>query len=68
VLRERDRIFGREFVEQLEAMGIKKVLSATRFPSQRAYVERAIGTIRRECLDHLIASSEQALIGTSKNF
>jgi transposase InsO family protein len=50
VLRERDRIFGREFVEQLEAMGIKKVLSAPRSPSQRAYVERAIGTIRRECL------------------
>ena len=42
-------------------MGIKKVLSAPRSPSQRAYVERAIGTIRRECLDHLIAFNEQSL-------
>jgi putative transposase len=36
-------------------MGIKKVLLAPRSPSQRAYVEREIGIIRRECLDHLIA-------------
>jgi hypothetical protein len=42
-------------------MGIKKVLSARRSPSQRAYVERAIGTIRGECLDHLIAFNEQSL-------
>lgn len=61
LLRERDRIFGRAFVEQLEAVGIKKVLSAPRFSSQRAYVERAIGTVRRECLDHLIAFNEQSL-------
>jgi putative transposase len=41
--------------------GIKQVLSAPRSPWQRAYVERAIGTIRRECLDHLIAFNEQSL-------
>src|SRR3954451_22636548 len=35
-------------------MGIKPVLSAPRSPWQRAYVERVIGTIRRECLDHMI--------------
>ena len=61
LLRERDRIFGRKFVEQLEAIGIEKVLSAPRCPSQRAYVERAIGIIPRECLDHLIAFNEQSL-------
>ena len=53
LLRDRDRIFGRDFVEQVKAMGIKQVLSAPRSPWQRAYVERMIGTIRRECLDHL---------------
>jgi transposase InsO family protein len=41
--------------------GIKQVLSAPRSPWRRAYLERAIGTIRRECLDHLIALNEQRL-------
>jgi transposase InsO family protein len=54
LLRDRDRIFGQDFVDQVKAMGIKQVLSAPRSPWQRAYVERVIGTIRRECLDHVI--------------
>jgi hypothetical protein len=49
--RDRDRIFGREFVDQVKAMGIKQVLSAPRSPWERAHVERVIGTVRRECLD-----------------
>jgi putative transposase len=44
LLRDRDRIFGKDFVDQLKAMGIKLVLSAPRSPWQRAYVERVIGT------------------------
>jgi len=54
LLRDRDLIFGDDFVEQVKAVGIKEVLSAPRSPWQRAYVERVIGTIRRECLDHVI--------------
>jgi transposase InsO family protein len=42
-------------------MGIKQVLSAPRSPWQRAYVERVIGTIRRECLDHLFVFTERCL-------
>jgi transposase InsO family protein len=61
LLRDRDRIFGRDFVAQVKAMGIKQVLSAPRSPWQRAYVERVIGTIRRECLDHIIVFSERSL-------
>lgn len=61
LLRDRDRIFGRDFVEQVRAMGIKQVLSAPRSPWQRAYVERVIGTIRRECLDHVIVFNERSL-------
>jgi putative transposase len=61
LLRDRDRIFGQEFVEQETAMGIKQVLSAPRSPWQRAYVERVIGSIRRECLDHVIVFSERSL-------
>jgi transposase InsO family protein len=61
LLRDRDRIFGKDFVDQVKAMGIKQVLSAPRAPWQRAYVERVIGTIRRECLDHVIVYSERSL-------
>lgn len=59
--RDRDRIFGKDFVDQVKAMGIKQVLSAPRSPWQRAYVERVIGTIRRECLDHMIVFGERSL-------
>ena len=61
LLRDRDRIFGADFVKQVKAMGIKQVLSAPRSPWQRAYVERVIGTIRRECLDHMIVFNERSL-------
>src|SRR3954449_5177957 len=61
LLRDRDRIFGKEFVDQVKAMGIKQVLSAPRAPWQRAYVERLIGTIRRECLDHIVVFGERSL-------
>ena len=57
LLRDRDAIFGAEFREQVRDMGICEVLSAPRSPGQRAYVERVIGSIRRECLEHVIASA-----------
>ena len=44
------------------------MLSALRSPSQPAYVERVIGTIRRECLDHMIGFSERCLYQHLKNF
>ena len=49
-------------------MAIKEVLSAPRSPWQRAYVERVIGTIRRECLDHVIVFGEAALYQHVKRF
>jgi transposase InsO family protein len=68
LLRDRDRIFGADFVEQVKAMGIEQVLSAPRSPWQRAYVERVIGTIRRECLDHMIVFNERCLRRHLQNF
>jgi putative transposase len=61
LLRDRDRIFGQDFVDQVKAMGIKQVLSAPRSPWQRAYVERVIGTLRRECFDHVIVFNQASL-------
>jgi putative transposase len=68
LLRDRDSIFGSEFRKHVEAMGIKEVLSAPRSPWQRAYVERVIGTIRRECLDHMIILNEASLYRHVKSF
>ena len=48
-------------VPHLERLGIREVLSAPRSPWQRAYVERVIGSIRRECLDHMIVFHESSL-------
>src|SRR3954467_9095276 len=61
LLRDRDHIFGQDFVKQVKAMGIKQVLSAPRAPWQRAYVERVIGTMRRECLDRMVVFNESSL-------
>ena len=61
-MRDRDRIFGHDFVEQVKAMGIKQELSTPRSPWQRAYVERVIGTIRRECLDQMVVFNESGLL------
>jgi putative transposase len=68
LLRDRDRIFGKDFVDQVKAMGIKQVLSTPRSPWQNAYVERVIGTIRRECLDHMIVFSEHCLYRHTRSF
>ena len=61
LLRDRDAIFGEEFRRQVTDMGIHEVLSTPRSPWQRAYVERVIGSIRRECLDHVIVFHESSL-------
>jgi transposase InsO family protein len=68
LLRDWDRIFGREFTKQLNDMGIRAVLGAPRVPQQRAYIERVIGTIRRECLDHLIVLDQTSLLRHLKSF
>ncbi len=61
LLRDRDAIFGQDFRDQVRTMGMEEVLSTPRSPWQRAYVERVIGSIRRECLDHVIVFDENSL-------
>jgi transposase InsO family protein len=68
LLRDRDAIFGNDFREQVRDMGIREVLSAPRSPWQRAYIERVIGSIRRECLDHVIVFQESSLRRTLHSY
>jgi putative transposase len=67
-LRDRDRTYGQEFRKQVSVMNIKEVLSAPRSPWQRAYVDRVIGSIRRECLDHLIVLNQESLRRTLRSY
>ena len=61
LLRDRDGIFGADFTKEVRDLGIKEVLSPPRSPWQRAYIERVIGSIRRECLDHVVVFNEESL-------
>ena len=61
LLRDRDGIYGQDFRDRVKHMGIEEVLIAPRAPWQNPYVERLIGSIRRECLDHMIVFGEEHL-------
>ncbi len=54
LLRDRDSIYGEQFRRRVKSLGIEEVRIAPRSPWQNPYVERLIGSIRRECLNHLI--------------
>ena len=61
LLRDRDASYGSDFRKRVDAMGITEVVTAPRSPWQNAYVERVIGSIRRECLDHIVIFNERHL-------
>ncbi|MGB5502707.1 MAG: integrase core domain-containing protein, partial [Polyangiales bacterium] len=61
IIRDRDKIYGANFIRRVHAMGIEQVLTAPRSPWQNPYCERVIGTLRRDCLDHVIVLGEQHL-------
>jgi transposase InsO family protein len=58
LLRDRDSIYGAFFQQRVGHMGIEEVQIAPRSPWQNPYCERLIGSIRRECLDHIIVLNE----------
>jgi len=58
LIRDRDSIYSDWFGRRVQGMGMEEVLIAPRSPWQNAFAERLIGSIRRECLDHLIVLSE----------
>jgi putative transposase len=61
LLRDRDRIYSALFRQRVRHMGIEDVVIAPRSPWQNPYVERLIGSIRRDCLDHVIVLHERHL-------
>ncbi len=59
--RDRDSIYGCAFQRTITALGITQVISARKSPWQNPFAERLIGSIRRECTDHIIPLGERHL-------
>ena len=68
LLRDRDSIYGESFRERVRGMGMREVLTTPRSPWQNPYVERLVGSIRRECLDHVIVLNESSLRRILKSY
>ncbi len=68
LLRDRDTIYGASFRQRVKHLGMKEIVISRRSPWQSPYVERLIGSIRRECLDHVIVINESHLLRVLKSY
>jgi hypothetical protein len=68
LLRDRDDVYGTDFRRRVHSMSIEEVIIAARSPWQSPYVERMIGSIRRECLDPVVVLSERHLQRILKDY
>jgi transposase InsO family protein len=68
LIRDRDRIYGAVVTRRLRAMGIRDKPTAPASPWQNGFAERLIGSIRRECLDHIIVFGEAHLRRTFRSY
>ena len=57
-----------KFRNHVQCLGLKEVINAPRSPRQNAYAERLIGSIRRECLDHVVVLSQRHLRRLLKSY
>jgi transposase InsO family protein len=68
IIRDRDRVYGDVFLRRLRAMGIRDRPIALRSPWQNGCAERLIGSIRRDCLDHVVVFGERHLRRLLKSY
>ncbi len=68
LIRDRDRSYGGDFVARARRIGIKTVLTPIATPQANAIAERVVGTLRRECLDHVIVVNERHLRRVLREF
>jgi putative transposase len=61
LLRDNDLIYGQEFRQRMERLGLEQIRTALRSPWQNGYAERWVRSLRRDCLDHVIAINERQL-------
>src|SRR6266536_3204894 len=68
MIRDRDRIYGAVVTRRLRAMGIRDKPTAPASPWQNGFAERLIGSLRRECVDHIIVLGEMHLRRVLKSY
>jgi putative transposase len=68
LLRDRDSIYGEAVRRRIKSLGVEDVATAPRSPWQNPYVERVIGSIRRDCLNHVIVTNEHHLRRILRDF
>jgi transposase InsO family protein len=68
LLRDRDGVYGNAFQHKVKALGLTDVVTPKASPWCNGFAERVIGTIRRECTDHVIPLSERHLIRVLREF
>jgi len=68
LLRDRDAIYGRDFRQRARRIGIDAISTPIHAPKANAVAERVIGTLRRECLDHVIVLDEHHLLSVLGEF
>ncbi len=68
LLHDQDKIFAGDVARQVRSMGVEEVLTAPGSPWQNAYCERLIGSIRRECLDHVVVLNERHLLRVLRSY
>lgn len=68
LIRDHDGIYGQDFRQRIKHLGIEEVVIAYRSPWQNPYVERLIGSVRRECLHHVIVLNEAHLIRILRDY
>jgi transposase InsO family protein len=61
LIRDRDRAYGGDFIERARAIGVETVLTPVRAPQANGIAERLVGTLRRECTDHIVPLGERHL-------
>jgi transposase InsO family protein len=61
LIRDRDASYGHEFRRRVRSLGMNEVTTAARSPWQNAFAERLIGSIRRDCLDHVVVLNRRHL-------
>ena len=62
LIRDRDRVYGERFSRQARMLDLREAVIASRSPWRNAYAERVIGSIRRECVDHVVVIGERHLL------
>ena len=68
LIRDRDRCYGSGFIAKASRIGIHTVLTPVHAPNANAVAERVIGTLRRECLDHMIVLNERHLLRVLREY